>query len=108
MVVTKGMKDVYNIAENRVSVQNLRRDDCTETTQRRRVPVPLKQEEVLRNRYQIRERIGQGGMGSIYLANDLRLEGRLCAPKEVEYDRALPPRVMEEARPQFPREAPRR
>jgi serine/threonine protein kinase len=40
---------------------------------------PLKNGEVLRGRYQVRERIGQGGMGSIYLAEDLRLSGRLCA-----------------------------
>jgi serine/threonine-protein kinase len=65
----------------------------------------LKKEEVLRGRYVIRERIGQGGMGSIYLADDRRLEGRLCALKEVEYDRALPPKVLEEAREQFLREA---
>ena len=69
------------------------------------MPLPLKKEEVLRGRYKVRERIGQGGMGSIYLADDLRLEGRLCALKEVEYDRALPPKVLEEAREQFLREA---
>lgn len=69
------------------------------------MPLPLKKEEVLRGRYKVRERIGQGGMGSIYLADDLRLEGRLCALKEVEYDRALPAKVLEEARDQFLREA---
>ncbi len=73
--------------------------------QRRRVPLSLKKGEVLRGRYRIRERIGQGGMGSIYLADDIRLEGRLCALKEVEYDRALPPKILEEARQQFLREA---
>ncbi len=66
---------------------------------------PLKTGEVLRGRYKIRERIGQGGMGSIYLADDLRLKGRECALKEVEYDRALPENIREEAREQFLREA---
>jgi serine/threonine-protein kinase len=44
-------------------------------------------------------------MGSIYLADDLRLEGRLCALKEVEHDRSLPTDHMREAREQFLREA---
>lgn len=66
---------------------------------------PLPTGEVLRGRYRIRERIGQGGMGSIYLADDIRLQGRLCALKEVEYDRALPESILEEAREQFLREA---
>lgn len=65
----------------------------------------LRDGEVLRSRYQIRERIGQGGAGSIYLADDLRLEGRLCALKEVEYDRTLPDNIREEAGQQFLREA---
>lgn len=66
---------------------------------------PLKNEEVLRGRYKIRERIGQGGMGSIYLADDTRLKGRQCALKEVEFDQALPEDIREEAREQFLREA---
>ena len=66
---------------------------------------PLKSGEVLRGRYKIRERIGQGGMGSIYLADDVRLKGRECALKEVEYDRALPEKIRNEAREQFLREA---
>ena len=69
------------------------------------MPVPLKAGEVLRGRYKIRRIIGQGGMGSIYLADDLRLEGRLCALKEVEHDRSLPMDLMREAREQFLREA---
>jgi serine/threonine-protein kinase len=44
-------------------------------------------------------------MGSIYLADDLRLEGRLCALKEVEHDRSLPMDLIREARDQFLREA---
>jgi len=69
------------------------------------LPLALKDGEVLHGRYRVRERIGQGGAGSIYLADDLRLEGRLCALKEVEYDRNLPDNVREEARQQFLREA---
>ncbi|HET6846119.1 MAG TPA: serine/threonine-protein kinase [Anaerolineales bacterium] len=69
------------------------------------MPRAIKLGEVLRERYQIRERIGEGGAGSIYLADDLRLEGRLCALKEVEYDRLLPEKTRQEARDQFMREA---
>jgi len=69
------------------------------------MPIPLKAGETLRGRYKIRRIIGQGGMGSIYLADDLRLEGRLCALKEVEHDRTLPPDLIREAREQFQREA---
>jgi serine/threonine protein kinase len=69
------------------------------------MPTPLKAGEVLRNRYKIRRIIGQGGMGSIYLADDLRLEGRLCALKEVEHDRTLPAEMVKQAREQFLREA---
>lgn len=69
------------------------------------MPVPLKAAEVLRGRYRIRRIIGQGGMGSIYLADDMRLEGRQCALKEVEHDRSLSPDLAREAREQFQREA---
>jgi len=69
------------------------------------MPTPLKIGEVLRSRYKIRRIIGHGGMGSIYLADDLRLEGRQCALKEVEHDRTLPPEIVTEARDQFLREA---
>ncbi len=69
------------------------------------MPIPLKTGEVLRNRYRINRIIGQGGMGSIYLADDLRLQGRLCALKEVEHDRTLPADLIKQAREQFLREA---
>ena len=69
------------------------------------MPTPLKTGEVLRERYTIRRIIGQGGMGSIYLAEDLRLEGRQCALKEVEHDSSLPLDMLEQAREQFQREA---
>lgn len=69
------------------------------------MPTPLKPGEVLRGRFKIRRIIGHGGMGSIYLADDLRLEGRQCALKEVEHDRSLPPEMLQQARDQFLREA---
>jgi serine/threonine-protein kinase len=69
------------------------------------MPIPLKTGETLRGRYRIRRIIGQGGMGCIYLADDLRLEGRQCALKEVEHDKTLPPKMVQEARDQFLREA---
>ncbi len=69
------------------------------------MPFPLEEGKVLRERYRIRQIIGQGGMGNIYLADDLRLVGRLCALKEVEYDPSLPPNVLAQAREQFFREA---
>jgi len=69
------------------------------------MPSPLKAGEVLRNRYKIKRIIGQGGMGSIYLADDLRLEGRLCALKEVEHDRTMPADLYKQTREQFLREA---
>ena len=69
------------------------------------MPIALKNKEVLRGRYRIQQRIGQGGMGNIYLSDDLRLDGRLCALKEVEYDRSLPANLLKEARDQFLKEA---
>jgi serine/threonine-protein kinase len=44
-------------------------------------------------------------MGSIYLADDLRLEGRQCALIEVEHDRTMPTDMLRQARDQFLREA---
>ena len=69
------------------------------------MPSPLKSGEVLRDRYKVKRIIGQGGMGSIYLADDIRLQGRLCALKEVEHDRSLSEDLLKQARDQFQREA---
>lgn len=65
----------------------------------------LKSGDILRERYKIRRFISQGGMGSIFLADDLRLEGRKCAVKEVRLDPSLPPETLKQTREQFQREA---
>jgi serine/threonine-protein kinase len=69
------------------------------------MPKPLKAGEVLKDRYVIRRIIGQGGMGSVYLADDQRLQGRQTAVKEVFHDRTMPEDLLEQAREQFLREA---
>ncbi len=38
---------------------------------------------ILRERYEIQELVGQGGMGAVYRTSDLRLDGRICAVKEI-------------------------
>lgn len=65
----------------------------------------LKSGDTLRDRYRIRQFISQGGMGSIYLADDLRLDGRQCAVKEVRLDPSLPEQTLRQTREQFHREA---
>jgi serine/threonine protein kinase len=66
---------------------------------------PLELEKLLHRRYKIIRIIGQGGMGCIYLAEDNRLKGRNCAIKEVEYDRSLDKKIIQESREQFKKEA---
>jgi serine/threonine-protein kinase len=60
---------------------------------------------ILRERYKIEELVGRGGMGATYRANDLRLEGRLCAVKEALPDPDASPDELEQAREQFYQEA---
>jgi len=69
------------------------------------MPVSLQAGEILKERYKIRRIIGQGGMGSVYLADDQRLEGRLCAVKEVIYDTTIDGELLGQSRDQFLREA---
>jgi serine/threonine protein kinase len=69
------------------------------------MPKLLNANHLLKNRYRIQSVIGHGGMGAIYLAEDERLSGRMCAVKEVEQDPGLPEKLQQEARDQFYREA---
>lgn len=60
---------------------------------------------ILWSRYRILDLVGQGGMGAIYKAEDLRLEGRLCAIKEVIPDAGASKEYQEQAQAAFHREA---
>ncbi len=66
---------------------------------------PLVKNQILKDRYTILRIIGRGGMGSIYLAEDIRLPGRQCAVKEVQQDQNLPKDLRKQAHEQFYREA---
>src|SRR5690554_1514740 len=66
---------------------------------------PLPNNTILRERYKITNIVGQGGMGSIYRAEDLRLPGRLCAIKEVQPDPGASPELQKQAQEQFLQEA---
>jgi serine/threonine-protein kinase len=69
------------------------------------MPLPLEAGVHLKDRYIIRRIIGQGGMGSVYLADDDRLSGRLCAIKEVFHDPTIEESLRKQSREQFLREA---
>lgn len=60
---------------------------------------------ILWSRYRIVDLVGQGGMGAIYQAEDLRLEGRLCAIKEVVPDLDASKEYQEQSQAAFHREA---
>jgi serine/threonine protein kinase len=66
---------------------------------------PLSDATILRNRYKLTNVVGQGGMGCVYRAEDLRLPGRVCAIKEVQPDPNLSPELQAQAQTQFQREA---
>ena len=60
---------------------------------------------ILWSRYRILDLVGRGGMGAIYQAEDLRLEGRLCAIKEVIPDTDASKEFQEQSQAAFHREA---
>ncbi len=69
------------------------------------MPTQLTHPVILRERYQLANVVGQGGMGNVYQAKDLRLPGRLCAIKEVQFDPQTPEKMRRQLREQFLREA---
>jgi serine/threonine-protein kinase len=60
---------------------------------------------ILRERYKIIESVKSGGMGAVYEAQDLRLEGRRCAIKEILLGPGMDDSAHAEAQEQFHREA---
>jgi eukaryotic-like serine/threonine-protein kinase len=66
---------------------------------------PLASNTILRHRYRLTNIVGQGGMGNVYRAEDLRLPGRLCAVKEIHADASASPQMRQQAQEQFLQEA---
>ncbi len=65
----------------------------------------LEEGTTLKERYKLTSLVGQGGMGYVYRAEDLRLPGRLCAVKEVQQDPGAPEEIRKQEHNQFLREA---
>jgi serine/threonine-protein kinase len=68
-------------------------------------PKELPEGTILRSRYRIVRLVGEGGAGAVYEAEDLRLEGRRCAIKEIIPDPTGRPALVAQAQEQFRREA---
>ncbi len=66
---------------------------------------PLSPQTVLHHRYRIVELIGRGGMGAVYLTEDLQLQLKRFALKEILYPTDADSQLHDQLRDQFHREA---
>ena len=60
---------------------------------------------ILRGRYRLTNVVGQGGMGNVYRAEDVRLPGRICAVKEIQATPNASSETRKQEQKQFQREA---
>jgi serine/threonine protein kinase len=60
---------------------------------------------IIKQRYQLVKRVGEGGFGAVYQAEDLDLGNRLVAVKEMSYSGLLATQEFQEATEAFRREA---
>lgn len=60
---------------------------------------------ILRGRYELTNVVGQGGMGNVYRAEDIRLPGRICAVKEIQSAPSASAETRRQEQKQFLREA---
>jgi serine/threonine protein kinase len=60
---------------------------------------------VLQGRYRITREIGGGGMSHVFLAEDIRLENRLCVVKMLQANQAVSPAEKRQMEDQFRQEA---
>lgn len=66
---------------------------------------PLPPDTLLQDRYRVVELIGLGGMGAVYLTEDLHLRAKQFALKEIQYSLDPNSEMQQQLREQFHREA---
>lgn len=96
-------RPIFDAPADAASADAASADDGTPTASI--TPAPREDGTILRERYRVTNIVGQGGMGFVYRAEDLRLPGRLCAIKEVRPDPLATAEMRRQAQAQFLQEA---